>query len=256
MTLGRIWEHEIAYAIYGPFVKICGRDLFNPTDDTYFSLGFEVLPELEPLEGYHTAWRVATRVIPEEYVVQVPHEETVTHLVPVVKEEPTENEEVTEGEEVIEEPTENEEPEIEYEEVTETIITYTEETRVRDVEEEYIEAYYEEDPEPEDPEEKKRREEKQRRDYWYANFFQTSLGWVRKKATMKDGTVDDFLTQDLPLLAIGLGQGAEAKVIVYATPDFTQEINILALQSYVDVTPQFIMECLLEKQNEFKSLTI
>ena len=256
MTLGRIWEHEIAYAIYAPFVKICGRDLFNPTDNTYFALGFEVLPELEPLEGYHTAWRVATRVIPEEYVVQVPHEETVTHLVPVVKEEPTENEEVTEGEEAVEEPTENEEPEIEYEEVTETVITYTEETRVRDVEEEYIEAYYEEDPAPEDPEEKKRREEKQRRDYWYANFFQTSLGWVRKKATMKDGTVDNFLTDDLPLLEIGLRNGFVAKVIVYSTPDFTQEIDILALQSYVEVTPQFIGECLQEKQQEFRSLTI
>ena len=198
--LGRIWEHEIAYAVYGAFVNICGRDLFNPTEQTYLDLGFEVLPELEEKEGYHTAWRIALRPIP------VPETE------------------------------EGEEPEPEYEE--------------------YIEAYYEADPEPEDPEEKKRREEQQRRDYWYINFFQTSLGWVRKKATMKDGSVDNFLTDDLPLLAIAFEKGAEAKVIVYATPDFTQEIDILALQSYVDVTPQFIMECLLEKQNEFRSLTI
>ena len=228
--LGRIWEHEIAYAVYGPFVKICGRDLFNPTDETYFALGFEVLPELEPLEGYHTAWRVATRPVPPEPTPE-PTEEPVVDVIEDIiptDEETTEEPEVNEGEYV--------EPEPQYEE--------------------YIEPYYEEDPEPEDPEEVKRREEQRRRDYWYTNFFQTSLGWVRKKATMKDGTVDDFLTQDLPLLAIGLGQGAEAKVIVYATPDFTQEIDILALQSYVDVTPQFIMECLLEKQNEFKSLTI
>ena len=237
MTLGRIWNHEMAYAVYAPFVKICGRDLFNPTDATYFALGFEVLPELEPLEGYHTAWRVATRPVPPEPTP-----------------EPTEEPEVTEEEtieETVEEVTE-EEPEVEENEGEDPEPTPEPEPQY----EEYIEAYYEADPEPEDPEEKKRREEKQRRDYWYANFFQTSLGWVRKKATMKDGTVDDFLTQDLPLLAIGLGQGAEAKVIVYATPDFTQEIDILALQSYVDVTPQFIMECLLEKQNEFKSLTI
>ena len=221
MTLGRIWNHEIVYAVYTPFVKICGRDLFNPTDSTYIALGFGVLPELEPLEGYHTAWRIATRPFPPE---PTPESEST--------EEPTVEGDEDEDEDLESTP----EPEPQYEE--------------------YIEAYYEADPEPEDPEEKKRREEKQRRDYWYANFFQTSLGWVRKKATMKDGTVDDFLTQDLPLLAIGLGQGAQAKVIVYATPDFTKEIDILALQSYVDVTPQFIMECLLEKQNEFRSLTI
>ena len=245
MTLGRIWEHEIAYAVYGPFVNICGRNLFNPTEQTYLDLGFYTLPELEPLEGYHTAWRIALRPIP---VPPKPEPEPA--------EEPTIEPEIVEDKADIiddyfeEEPTEDEgeevDPEPEPEPTPEPEPQY----------EEYIEAYYEEDPAPEDPEEKKRREEKQRRDYWYANFFQTSLGWVRKKATMKDGTVDDFLTQDLPLLAIGLGQGAEAKVIVYATPDFTQEIDILALQSYVDVTPQFIMECLLEKQNEFRSLTI
>ncbi len=227
--LGRIWEHEIAYAVYGPFVKICGRDLFNPTDETYFALGFEVLPELEPLEGYHTAWRVATRPVPPEPTPEPePTEEPVVDVIEDIiptDEETIEEPEVNEGEDV------GPEPEPQYEE--------------------YIEPYYEEDPEPEDPEEVKRREEAQRRAYWYTNFFQTSLGWVRKKATMKDGTVDNFLTDDLPLLAIGLGQGAEAKVIVYATPDFTQEIDILALQSYVDVTPQFIMECLLEKQKEF-----
>lgn len=251
MTLGRIWNHEIAYAVYGPFVKICGRDLFNPTDDTYFSLGFEVLPELEPLEGYHTAWRVATRPVPTPTPTPEPIEE------PTIEPEPTEEPEATEEEVVMEEePTEGEEvdPEPTEEPTVEPTPEPTPEPEPQY--EEYIEAYYEEDPEPEDPEEKKRREEKQRRDYWYTNFFQTSLGWVRKKATMKDGTVDNFLTDDLPLLAIGLGQGAEAKVIVYATPDFTQEIDILALQSYVDVTPQFIMECLLEKQNEFRSLTI
>lgn len=248
--LGRIWNHEIAYETYGQFVKICGRNLFNPTKQTYLGLGFYELPELEPKEGFHTAWRIATRVIPEEYVVQVPHEETVTHLVPVVKEESTET---TEGEEVIEEPTENEEPEIEYGEVTETVITYTEETRVRDIEEEYIEAYYVKDPEPEDPEERKKREAKEREESFKKQFFETSLGWIRKKATMKDGSVDNFLTDDLPLLEIGLRNGFVAKAIVYSTPDFTIDFNILDYQSYVEVTPQFIGECLQEKQSEFRT---
>ena len=233
--LGRIWEHEIAHAVYGAFVKICGRDLFNPTEQTYLDLGFYELPQLPELQGYHTAWRVATReVIPSQSTVESePQSQEVV-------EEPVEAEETTEEEVTEDEPSEDVEPE----------------PQPQPIIEEYIEAYYEQDPEPEDPEEVKRREEAARRAYWTTNFFQTSLGWVRKKATMKDGTVDNFLTDDLPLLAIGLNQGAQAKVIVYATPDFTQEIDILALQSYVDVTPQFIMDCLLEKQNEFRSLTI
>lgn len=259
--LGRIYKHQIAYETYGPFVQICGRDLFNPTQQTYLDMGFEVLPELEEKEGYHTAWRVATRTVEEEYTVQVPHEETVQETVQVPHEETvqetiqvpveTEDEEGNVTTTYKEEVVENTITTYTEETVERVITTYTEETRIREVEEEYIEAYYEADPEPEDPEEVARREEAQRRAYWAREFFQTSLGWVRKRATMKNGEVDNFLTDDLPLLAIGLGQGAQAKVIVYATPDFTQDIDILALQSYVDVTPQFIGECLLEKQNEF-----
>ena len=237
MTLGRIYEHEIAYAVYGPFVKICGRDLFNPTEQTYFDMGFEVLPELEPKEGYHTAWRVATReVIPPEPTVEPePTEEPVVEVIEnILGDEEGDDPEPTVEPEPTPEPTPEPEPVIE----------------------EYIEPYYEADPEPEDPEEVKRREEAQRRAYWTTNFFQTSLGWVRKRATMKNGEVDNFLTDDLPLLAIALGNGANPNVIVYETPDFTEEIDILALQDYVPVTPQFIMECLQEKQNEFRSVSI
>ena len=248
--LGRIYDHQIAYETYGPFVKICGRDLFNPIQQTYLDMGFEALPELEEKEGYHTAWRVATRTVEEEYTVQVPHEETIQETVQVPHEETIQ--------ETVQVPVETEDEEGNItttykEEVVEKVVTtYTEETRTREVEEEYIEAYYEADPDPEDPEEVARREEAARRAYWAREFFQTSLGWVRKKATMKDGSVDNFLTDDLPLLALGLQSGEEAKVLVYATPDFTQDIDILTLQSYVPVTPQFIGECLRKKQNEFK----
>ena len=276
MTLGKIINHEIVFAEYGNFVVIDGRNLFNPNDNTYLSMGFEVLPELEPREGYHTAWRIATRTVEEEYIVQVPHEETIVTLVPKVattlpteepepteepivvpeyadenEEEPEPTEEVEPTEEPTEESEPTTEPEVEYEEVTETVITYTEETRTREVEEEYIEAYYEEDPEPEDPEEVARREAARREAQWKKEFFLTSLGWVRKKATMKDGSVDNFLNDDLPLIAIGLQSGEVAKIFVYATPDYTQEIDPIALQSYVSVTPLFIKECLEEKQREF-----
>jgi hypothetical protein len=220
MTLGKIYEHQLVYPVYGNFVEICGRYLFNPTEQTYLDLGFEELPELEEREGYHTAWRVATReVIPEP--TEEPEEVDIEG-----EEEVVDNEEVIEDEEGEEEPTPEPEPLVE----------------------EYIEAYYEADP---DPEEVAREEAEKRENGWKKEFFQTSLGWVRRKATMKDGSIDNFLTDDLPLLAIALQSGAAPKVIVYSTPDYTQEIDVISLQSYVDVTPQFIAECLQEKQNEF-----
>lgn len=220
MTLGRIWNHEIVYATYGQFVKICDRNLFNPTKQTYLDLGFYELPELEPKEGYHVEWRIATR----EVTLPPPEPET----------------------EVIEE---------EVIETTETEIEEEVEPQPQIIIEEYIEAYYVADPIPPDPEEEKRKQRQARIDYWNTNFFETSLGWVRKKATMKDGSVDNFLTDDLPLLAIGLQNGADAKVIVYAIPDFNEEIEtqIIESQSYVSITAQFIMECLQEKQQEFRA---
>lgn len=223
--LGKIYEHQLVYPVYGSFVEICGRYLFNPTEQTYLDMGFEVLPELEEREGYHTAWRVATREVipepteePEEVDIEGEEEEVVDNEGEVVD---------GEGEEGEEEPT------------PEPLI------------EEYIEAYYEADPEPIDPEEIARQEAEERENDWKNEFFETSLGWVRRIATMKNGNIDNFLTDDLPLLAIALQSGATPKVIVYSTPDFTQEIDVIALQSYVDVTPQFIAECLQEKQNEF-----
>lgn len=234
--LGRIYNHEIAYETYGQFVKICGRNLFNPTKQTYLDLGFYELPELEPKEGYHVEWRIATReVIPSSpEPIPEPTEEPVVNVIEDII--PTEEApEVIETEEEVEpEPTPEPEPIIE----------------------EYIEAYYVKDPEPEDPEERKKREAKEREENFKKQFFKTSLGWIRKKATMKDGSVDNFLTDDLPLLEIGLRNGFVAKVIVYSTPDFTIDFNILDYQSYVEVTPQFIGECLQEKQQEFRSLTI
>ena len=239
MTLGRIWNHEIAYATYGAFVNICGRNLFNPTDDTYFALGFEVLPELEPKEGYHTAWRIATReVIPPtpEPTIEPTVEPTIEPTEePVVEETTDEEPEANEGEDADPEPTPEPTPE------PQPII------------EEYIEAYYVKDPEPEDPEERKKREAKEREENFKKQFFETSLGWVRKKATMKDGSIDNFLTDDLPLLEMGLRNGFVAKVIVYSTPDFTIDFDILDYQSYVEVTPQFIGECLQETQQEFRA---
>lgn len=59
-------------------------------------------------------------------------------------------------------------------------------------------------------------------------FFNTSLGYVRRKVTMKDGSKKDFLSDILPLLAPGV------PVLTY-----TRELE----QSRVIVTEQFINEC-------------
>lgn len=73
-------------------------------------------------------------------------------------------------------------------------------------------------------------EEKQAREDEEFNkqFFNTSLGYVRRAVTMKDGSKKDFLCDILPLLAPGV------PILTY-----TRELE----QSQVITTEQFINEC-------------
>lgn len=87
-------------------------------------------------------------------------------------------------------------------------------------------------------------------------FFLTSLGWIRRKPTLADGTEDDFLNNDLPLLAIGLMTGSNPMLpIAYQTPDFTQEFTKEYMESLQvknqPVTQQFIAECSAVKMKDF-----
>lgn len=59
-------------------------------------------------------------------------------------------------------------------------------------------------------------------------FFNTTLGYVRRSVTMKDGSTKDFLTDILPLLVVGV------PVLVY-----DRQLN----QTRVQVTEVFINEC-------------
>lgn len=61
------------------------------------------------------------------------------------------------------------------------------------------------------------------------DFFNTSLGYVRRKVHMKDGSVKDFLSDILPLLQV------DVPIITYNL-DGTQNTGVL-------VTAQFIEEC-------------
>lgn len=61
-----------------------------------------------------------------------------------------------------------------------------------------------------------------------AQFFQTSLGYVKRSVTMKDGRTKDFLCDILPLLEVGV------PILTYSAA---------GEQSKVNVTQEFINEC-------------
>ena len=68
-------------------------------------------------------------------------------------------------------------------------------------------------------------------------FFNTSLGWIRRSVTMKDGSTKSFLTDLLPQLIAGI------PVLAYQLPDFTKDVNIVDYQKKVLVTNEFLQEC-------------
>lgn len=95
-----------------------------------------------------------------------------------------------------------------------------------------------------------------RREQFNKEFFLTSLGWIRRKPTLADGTEDDFLNNDLPLLAIGLMTGSNPVLpIAYQLPDFTQELTTEYMESLQiknqPITQQFIAECSAVKMRDF-----
>ena len=67
-------------------------------------------------------------------------------------------------------------------------------------------------------------------------FFYTSLGYVRRSVTMKNGEVKDFLADILPVLEIGV-------------PILTYTKNLI--QSKVFVTAEFLTECKQQVLKDF-----
>ena len=96
-------------------------------------------------------------------------------------------------------------------------------------------------------------EEKARRDQFYRDFFETSLGFIRRQVTMQDGSTKDFLSDLLPSIAMALNLGHVATIITYTLPDFTHEITDWTIyQEIKQVTAQFIQECFNQLSNDFK----
>lgn len=96
----------------------------------------------------------------------------------------------------------------------------------------------------------------QKRKYEFEKaFFRTSLGWIRRKVTMKDGSVKDFLADLLLPIKAGMELGQNVEIITYNTPDFTKETDneyMESLQEYKNATPEFIQECLFQTVKDFR----
>lgn len=87
------------------------------------------------------------------------------------------------------------------------------------------------------------------------DFFLTSLGYIRRKVSMKTGETKDFLTDLLPTIAMAVNSLQTVNIIAYNEPDFTQDITDWgALQIYIPATPQFIQECFNQISKDFTGI--
>ena len=85
-----------------------------------------------------------------------------------------------------------------------------------------------------------------RKEKFEKEFFETSLGWIRRKVNMKDGSTKDFLSDLLLPIKAGIELNQDVKIITYKKPDFSEEIsdNYEALQEKKSATIEFVIECL------------
>lgn len=94
----------------------------------------------------------------------------------------------------------------------------------------------------------------QRKTYFEKEFFETSLGWIRRRVNMQDGTKKDFLSDLLLSIKAGLELGVTVEIITYQKPDFTKDITeeyMETLQVRKNATPEFIQECLNQTVLDF-----
>jgi len=85
-------------------------------------------------------------------------------------------------------------------------------------------------------------------------FFNTSLGWIRRKVTMQDGSIRDFLADLLLPIKAGLELNQDVRIITYKIPDFTREMTKEYMESLQEVklaTPTFVQECLFQTVQDF-----
>jgi len=83
-------------------------------------------------------------------------------------------------------------------------------------------------------------------------FFQTSLGWIRRKVNMADGSTKDFLSDLLPTISMAVQMGTPVNIIAYDEPEFDEDVTDWTPYQHIEVvTAQFIQECFLQLSNDF-----
>lgn len=83
-------------------------------------------------------------------------------------------------------------------------------------------------------------------------FFNTSLGYIRRKVTMADGSKKDFLSDLLPVISMGVQSEQNVNILAYDKPPFYEDVtDWTKYQHQVVVTPQFIQECFMQLSNDF-----
>lgn len=102
-----------------------------------------------------------------------------------------------------------------------------------------------------DTEEYKEKQKQKQIAEFNKEFFNTSLGYIRRKVSMKDGSHKDFLSDLLPTISMAVNMGQEVKVIAYDMPDFEDLKPIEEYQHNEVVTPQFVQECFMQLSADF-----
>lgn len=99
----------------------------------------------------------------------------------------------------------------------------------------------------------KEKQAQEREEQFNKDFFNTSLGYIRRKVSMATGETKDFLSDLLPTISMGIQMGNPVQIITYDKPDFMQEVtDWTSLQSVKTVTAEFVQECFLQLSNDFK----
>lgn len=95
-------------------------------------------------------------------------------------------------------------------------------------------------------------QEAKRQEQFNKDFFLTSLGYIRRKVTMKTGETKDFLSDLLPVISMGVNSGQAVTIIAYKEPDFTTDVvDWESLQEEKTVTAEFISECFARLSSDF-----
>lgn len=93
---------------------------------------------------------------------------------------------------------------------------------------------------------------KLREEEFKTQFFNTSLGYIRRKVTMANGEIKDFLTDLLPSISLGISSNQPVSVIYYTEPNFSKDVeDWTQYQQVKQATPQFVQECFMQLNKDF-----